>query len=133
MKTLFALLLTFTTLLSCNGQKQIDNQVDNLDSLVITNTCLAELISSNDEIECFAYWFDIKPEIIKANLNYYRVLYSSELRDAGWNPTDPYNLINFRVPIDQYGIIVSWEDFKTIHHIDKDDNEHRVYHYPIED
>ena len=132
MKTLFALLLTFT-LLSCNGQKQINNQVDNLDSLVITTTCLAELISSNDEIECFAYWFDIKPDTIKANLNHYRVLYASELRDAGWNPQSPFNLINFRVPMDQYGIIVTWEEFKIIHHINKDDNEHRVYHYPIED
>jgi hypothetical protein len=101
--------------------------------LIITNTCLAELISSNNEIECFAHWFDIKPDTIKANLNHYRVLYSSELRDAGWNPQSPYNLIYFRVPMDQYGIIVTWEEFKIIHHIDKDDEEHRVYHYPIED
>jgi hypothetical protein len=128
MKLLTVLLLTFT-LVSCKAQ----NQIDNLDSLIITNTCLAELISSNNEIECFAYWFDIKPDTIKANLNHYRVLYASELRDAGWNPQSPYNLIYFRVPMDQYGIIVTWEEFKIIHHIDKDDEEHRVYHYPIED
>jgi hypothetical protein len=127
MKALTVLLLTFT-LVSCKAQ----NQIDNLDSLIITNTCLAELISSNNEIECFAYWFDIKPDTIKANLNHYRVLYASELRDAGWNPQSPYNLIYFRVPMDQYGIIVTWEEFKIIHHIDKDDNEHRVNHYPIE-
>ena len=128
MKTLFFILLIALT--SCKAQK---NSIDDLDSLVITNTCLAELCSSNDEIECFAFWFDIKPEIIKANLNHYRVLYASELRDAGWNPTNPYTLINFRIPLDQYGIIVTWEEFKIIHHIDKDDEEHRVYHYPIED
>ena len=128
MKTLFFILLIALT--SCKAQK---NSIDDLDSLVITNTCLAELCSSNNEIECFAYWFDIKPEIIKENLNHYRVLYASELRDAGWNPTNPYTLINFRIPLDQYGIIVTWEEFKIIHHIDKDDEEHRVYHYPIED
>lgn len=129
MKTLFFILLIALT--SCKAQKP--QSIDDLDSLVITNTCLAELISSNDEVECFAYWFDIKPEIIKENLNYYRVLYASELRDAGWNPTNPYTLINFRIPLDQYGIIVTWEEFKILHHIDKDDEEHRVYHYPIED
>lgn len=128
MKTLSFILLI--ALSSCKAQK---NSVDDLDSLVITNTCLAELYSSNNEIECFAHWFDIKPDTIKANLNHYRVLYASELRDAGWNPTNPYTLIHFRIPLDQYGIIVTWEEFKIIHHIDKDDEEHRVYHYPIED
>jgi hypothetical protein len=130
MKTLFALLLTFT-LTSCKAQNQID--IDDLDSLTITNTCLAELCSSNDEIECFAHWFHIKPDSIKANLNHYRVLYSSELRDAGWNPQSPFNLINFRVPIDQYGIIISWEEFKKIHHIDNDNEEKTLFHYEIED
>jgi hypothetical protein len=128
MKTLFALLLTFT-LTSCKAQ----NQIDNLDSLIITNTSLAELCSSNDEIECFAHWFDIKPDTIKANLNHYRVLYSSELRDAGWNPQSPFDLINFRVPIDQFGIIVTWEEWKKIHNIDNDTLEKRTYHYEIED
>jgi hypothetical protein len=128
MKTLFALLLTFT-LVSCKAQIDIDN----LDSLIITNTSLAELCSSNNEIECFAHWFDIKPDTIKANLNHYRVLYSSELRDAGWNPQSPFDLINFRVPIDQYGIIVTWEEWKKIHHIDNDTEEKTLFHYPIEE
>jgi hypothetical protein len=130
MKTLTALLLTFT-LVSCKAQNQID--IDNLDSLIITNTSLAELCSSNNEIECFAHWFDIKPDTIKANLNHYRVLYSSELRDAGWNPQSPFDLINFRVPIDQYGIIVTWEEWKKIHHIDNDTEEKTLFHYPIEE
>lgn len=130
MKTLFALLLTFT-LVSCKAQNQIN--IDDLDSLIITNTCLAELCSSNNEVECFAHWFDIKPDTIKANLNHYRVLYASELRDAGWNPQSPYNLINFRVPIDQYGIIITWEEFKKIHSIDNDTEEKRTYHYEIEE
>ena len=129
MKVLFFILAIALT--SCKAQKP--QSIDDLDSLVITNTSLAELCSSNDEVECFAHWFDIKPEIIKENLNHYRVLYASELRDAGWNPQSPYNLINFRVPMDQYGIIVTWEEFKILHHIDKDDEEHRVYHYPTND
>lgn len=112
MKTLTVLLLAFT-LISCKAQ----NEIVNLDSLIISKSCLAELISSDDEVECFAYYFDIKPEIIKANLNHYRVLYSSELRDAGWNPTNPYNLINFRVPFDKDGYIVSWETFVKIYNI----------------
>lgn len=127
MKALIVLLLTFT-LLSCKAQKPAQEEVT-----LITKTCLAELISSNDEVECFAFYFDIKPDTIKANLNAYRVLYSSELRDAGWNPTNPYDLINFRVPFNRYGNLITWEQFKKLHHIDKDDEEHRVYHYPIED
>jgi hypothetical protein len=130
MKTLTVLFLAFT-LVSCKAQNQID--IDDLDSLIITNTSLAELCSSNDEIECFANWFDIKPDTIKANLNHYRVLYSSELRDAGWNPQSPFDLINFRVPIDQYGIIVTWEEWKKIHHIDNDTEEKTLFHYPIEE
>jgi hypothetical protein len=130
MKTLTVLLLAFT-LVSCKAQNQID--IDDLDSLIITNTSLAELCSSNNEIECFAHWFDIKPDTIKANLNHYRVLYSSELRDAGWNPQSPFDLINFRVPIDQYGIIVTWEEWKKIHSIDNDTEEKTLFHYPIEE
>jgi len=129
MKALTVLLLLTFTLVSCKAQIDIDN----LDILIITNTSLAELCSSNDEIECFAHWFDIKPDTIKANLNHYRVLYSSELRDAGWNPQSPFDLINFRVPIDQFGIIVTWEEWKKIHHIDNDTLEKRTYHYEIED
>lgn len=124
MKTLFALLLTFTTLLSCNGQEQTS---------IIKTTCLSEIISSNDEIECFAFYFDIKPDSIKANLNHYRVLYSSELRDAGYNPTNPFTLIKFKAAFNNYGNLISWEQYKKLHCIDKDNQEHRVYNYPLED
>ena len=127
MKTLFFILLIALT--SCKAQKPVQEEQVTL----ITKTCLAELISSNDEVECFAYYYDIKPDSIKANLNHYRVLYASELRDAGWNPTNLYDLINFRVPFNRYGKLITWEEFKILHHIDKDDEEHRVYHYPIKD
>jgi hypothetical protein len=128
MKTLTVLLLAFT-LVSCKAQ----NQIDNLDNLVITKTSLAELCSSNDEVECFSHYFDTKPEIIKENLNAYRVKYSSELRDKGWNPTSPFDLINFRVPFDKNGYIISWETFKRLHSIDNDNSEKTLFHYEIED
>lgn len=128
MKTLTVLLLVFT-LTSCKAQ----NEIVNLDSLIISKSCLAELCSSDDEIECFAYYFDIKPEIISSNLNVYRVKYSSELRDKGWNPTNPYTLINFRVPFDKDGYIIDWETFKKLHHIDNDTREKTLFHYEIED
>jgi hypothetical protein len=123
------LILAFTliiTLTSCKSQNV------NTDSLIL-KSCLAELCSSNDEIECFAFYFDIKPEIIKENLNAYRVVYASELRDKGWNPTNPYTLINFRVPFDKDGYIISWEEFKKIHSIDNDTLEKTLFHYEIED
>lgn len=126
MKVLFFILLIALT--SCKAQEPKEEQVT-----LITKTCLAELISSNDEVECFAFYFDIKPDSIKANLNAYRVLYSTELRDAGWNPQSPYDLINFRVPFNRYGNLITWEQFKAMHHIIKDDEEHRVYHYPTND
>lgn len=110
MKTLTVLLLAFT-LVSCKAQ----NEIVNLDSLVISKSCLAELISSDDEVECFAFYFDIKPEIISFNLNAYRVKYFTELKDAGWNPQSPYNLINFRIPFDQNGNLINWETFVKLH------------------
>lgn len=126
MKNLILAFMSFLIFTSCKSQNV------NTDSF-ISKTCLAELISSNDEIECFSYYFDIKPEIIRENLNAYRVVYASELRDKGWNPTSPFNLINFKVPFDQNGYIISWEEFKKIHSIDNDTPEKRTYHYEIED
>jgi hypothetical protein len=128
MKTLTVLLLAFT-LVSCKTQ----NQIDNLNNLIISKSCLAELISSNDEVECFSYYFDIKPEIIRENLNAYRVVYASELRDKGWNPQSPFDLINFRVPFDKDGYIVSWEIFKRLHSIDNNTEEKTLFHYEIKD
>lgn len=127
MKTFILAFIFIITLTSCKSQDV------NTDSLVISKSCLAELISSDDEVECFAYYFDIKPEIISSNLNAYRVKYSSELRDKGWNPQSPFNLINFRVPFDQNGNLIDWETFKRLHHIDNDTREKTLFHYEIEE
>jgi hypothetical protein len=127
MKNLILAFMSFLIFTSCKSQDV------NIDSLVISKSCLAELISSDDEIECFSYYFDIKPDSIKTNLNAYRVQYSLELRNKGWNPTSPFDLINFKVPFDQNGYIISWEEFKKIHSIDNDNSEKRTYHYEIED
>jgi hypothetical protein len=123
MKTLILAFTLIITLTSCKSQDV------NTETFTISKSCLAELISSNDEIECFAFYFDTKPEVVKANLNHFRVQYSSELRDKGWNPTNPYTLIDFRVPFDKDGNIVTWEEFKTLHHIDNDSHEKTLFHY----
>jgi hypothetical protein len=125
MKVLFFILLIALT--SCKAQQPQE------EGTLITKTCLAELISSNDEIECFAFYFDIEPDSIKTNLNAYRVQYSLELRNKGWNPTNPYTLIDFRVPFDQDGYIIDWETFKRLHSIDNDNEEKTLFHYDIED
>jgi hypothetical protein len=126
MKNLILAFMSFLIFTSCKSQNVTE-------TVKVSKTCLAELCSSDDEVECFAYYFDIKPEIIKENLNAYRVVYASELRDAGWNPQSPYNLINFRVPFDKDGYIISWEEFKKIHSIDNDTEEKTLFHYEIED
>jgi hypothetical protein len=125
MKVLFFILLIALT--SCKAQQPKE------EITLITKTCLAELCSSNDEVECFAFYFDIKPDSIKTNLNAYRVQYSLELRNKGWNPTSPFDLINFKVPFDQNGYIIDWETFKKFHSIDNNNEEKTLFHYEIED
>jgi len=127
MKTTILAFMSIIIFTSCKSQDA------NTDSLVISKSCLAELCSSDDEVECFSYYFDIKPDSIKTNLNAYRVLYAFELRDKGWNPQSPFDLINFRVPFDKDGYIIDWETFKKFHSIDNDTPEKRTYHYEIED
>jgi hypothetical protein len=122
----FTFIIAFT---SCSKSQSTTNT----DSLTISKSCLAELISSTDEVECFAFYFDTKPEVVKANLNHFRIQYCSELRDAGWNPQSPFDLINFRVPFDQNGNLITWEQFKKLHSIDNDTPEKRTYHYEIEE
>jgi hypothetical protein len=123
MKTILAFILILT-LSSCSKSQNV-----NTETFTISKSCLAELCSSNDEVECFAFYFDTKPEVVKANLNHFRVQYSSELRDKGWNPTNPYTLIDFRVPFDKNGNIVTWEEFKKLHNIDNDSHEKTLFHY----
>jgi hypothetical protein len=123
------LILAFMSIIIFTSCKSQDVNTD----LLISKSCLAELCSSNDEIECFSYYFDIKPEIIRENLNAYRVVYASELRDKGWNPQSPFDLINFRVPFDKDGYIVSWEIFKRLHSIDNNTKEKTLFHYEIKD
>jgi hypothetical protein len=127
MKNLILAFMSIIIFTSCKSQNV------NTDSLVISKSCLAELCSSNDEVECFAFYFDIKPKTIKENLNAYRVVYASELRDKGWNPQSPFDLINFRVPFDKDGYIIDWETFKKFHNIDNDTREKTLFHYEIED
>jgi hypothetical protein len=121
MKTLILVLTLITTFTSCSKSQSAE--------ITISKTCLAELISSDDEIECFAYYFDITPNIIKANVNHYRVLYSTELKDAGWNPTNLNNLINFRVPFDNLGNIISYSTFKKYMKVDHSTHEKTLFDY----
>lgn len=133
MKTTILAFISILIFTSCTKSQPIKTNTDVTDSLTISKTCLAELISSNDEVECFSYYFDTKPEVIKANLNHFRIQYSIELRDAGWNPQSPFNLINFRVPFDKNGNIITWEEFKTLHHIDNNTYEKTLFHYEEND
>lgn len=66
---------------------------------------LSELILSNDEIECFAFYFDIRPEIIRENLDKYRLQYLNEIKAAGYNPVG-VSYIHMYVPFDYTGKII---------------------------
>jgi hypothetical protein len=67
---------------------------------------LSDLIRSNDEIECFAFYFDVRPEVIETNLEKYRLDYLTEVRNAGYNPKDFKDYIHILVPFDTYGRII---------------------------
>lgn len=99
---------------------------------VITAVTLSELVGSTDEIECFAFYFDIKPEVltgytdergvyIPGLLEDHRILFIDDLQNAGYKPTfttDDNNYIYFNVPFDNNGNIIPWSDF-----IDPDKHE----------
>ena len=79
----------------------------------IRATSLSELIGSQDEVECFAFYFDTKPEIIEDNILDYRMVYVSELQKAGYKPKLAItgDFINFPTPFDRWGHIIKWSDF----------------------
>jgi hypothetical protein len=126
MKTILAFILILT-LTSCTKSQDV-----NTETFIVSKTCLGELLSSNDEIECFSHYFDTKPEVIKANLNHFRVQYCSELRDKGWNPKSPFDLINFKVPFDKNGFIIDKAQWEKLNYIDNDNFEKTLFDYPLE-
>ena len=103
---------------------------------------LSDLIGSDDEIECFAQFFDTKREIISLYIADYRHVYEDELRNAGYNVKDITNHINFVIPFDKNGHIVKWEDFTDPERHEWDlprakiigrHHEKVVFHYEIEE
>ncbi len=87
---------------------------------------LSELMNSNDEIECFAFYFDIKPTIIKKNLDKYRLKYAKELKTKGYNPTNLETLINYKANFTDKGEIIKNNIIGK--HVGK-----TVFHYEITD
>ena len=69
-------------------------------------TSLSDLIKSDNEIECFANYYDTKPEIIKKNLDSFRLKYLTEIRNAGYNPKDFRCYIHIYVNFDKNGNII---------------------------
>ncbi len=93
---------------------------------------LKQLISTNNEIECFAMFFDIRPSIIKKDIDKFRLKFAMELKKAGWNPTNLEKLIDFKIPFDKNGNIVTKEQWKKINHVDNDTEEKTLFHYDID-
>ena len=67
---------------------------------------LSDLIRSDDEVECFAFYFDVRPEVIESNLEKYRLDYLTEVKNAGYNPKDFKDYIHIHVPFDTYGRMI---------------------------
>jgi hypothetical protein len=87
---------------------------------------LSQLMKSKNEIECFAFYFDIRPTIIKKNLDKYRVKYAKELKAKGYNPTNLETLIQYKVNFTNKGEIIKNNIIGK--HVGK-----TVFHYEITD
>lgn len=96
---------------------------------------LSELIKSTDEVECFANYFDIQPEIISSNLNKYRRKYKRELEKAGYKVTSDDNskLIFTIVFISADGKIIPYKKFINAHKpkVLRDDKYQTVFEHPV--
>jgi hypothetical protein len=69
-------------------------------------TSLSDLIKSDNEVECFSNYYDTKPEIVKENLDSFRLKYLTEIRNAGYNPKDFKHYIHIQVNFDKNGNII---------------------------
>lgn len=107
-------------ILSCNAQT------------TISHLGLSELIDSDDEVECFAHYYDTKPEIIKANLSKYRKKYKKEIEKHHWAIIKPDDqLFQEKIPFTANGKMLSYKQFKKALYIDNETLEKRTYHYPV--
>jgi hypothetical protein len=112
---------------------------------------LSDLIGSDDEIECFAQFFDVKPEILKPFINdkgqnvagllqEYKQYFENEVKEAGYSPYFQ-NHIYYIVPFDKDGNIINCNQFqnqkmnspKTKVKIIGKHIEKTVFHYDVEE
>lgn len=95
---------------------------------------LSELIQSNDEIECYAFYYDVQPIIVQLNREIYQQKYKRELQRKGYKITkDDFNLIHILVPFTKNGHIMSWKQFIrfTNKTVIGDSPEKTTFHYDV--
>lgn len=100
----------------------------------ITAFSLSELIESNDEIECYAHYYDVQPEIVQLNRELYQAKYKKELIKKGYKITkDDFQLIHILVPFTKNGKMMSWKQFIrfTNKTVIGDSPEKTTFHYDV--
>jgi len=108
-------------------------------SIVAQNrTTLFEIVKLNDEVECFAFYFEKKTNTIKRNIEEYRLKYSNELKDKGYNPINLETLIHYKVYFDKNKVINNVIEKKPVrikeyHAVIGNHPEKVVFHYDIEE
>jgi hypothetical protein len=83
--------------------------------VVIRAVSLSDLIGSDDEAECFSYYYKHDIALVKINIQQYRSVYETEICDAGYNYKSDYTHVKFPVPFSEDGKIVTWSQFTNIH------------------
>jgi hypothetical protein len=95
---------------------------------------LSELIESNDEVECYAHYYDVLPIIVEINREVYQTKYKKELIKKGYKITkDDFNLIHILVPFTKNRHIMSWRKFIrfTNKSVVGDSPEKTTFHYDV--
>jgi hypothetical protein len=118
------------------GQAEDPEQYDQQ----IKYNSLADLCGCTSYVEALAVLNDIKPSVVKADINLYVVNYIETIKFAGYNYDPNEDILNKKVYFNKSGYIIPYDCVlsmltgnKTDVKVVGDDEYHRVYHYEITD
>jgi hypothetical protein len=91
-------------------------------------------------VEALAVLNDVKPSVVKANINLYVVNYIETIKFAGYSYDPTESILEKKVYFNKSGYIIPYDcvltmltGSKTDVKVVGDDEYHRVYHYDIKD
>ena len=118
------------------GQAEDPEQYDQQ----IRYNSLSDLCGCTSYVEALAVLNDVKPSVVKADINLYVVSYIETIKFAGYSYDPTESILEKKVYFNKSGYIIPYDCVlnmltgnKTNVKVVGDDEYHRVYHYDIKD